>query len=79
MEKQQFDAFYPIKIQDVISVIIQKDKITFEKSLELLYNSILYTHLENEKSKLWRFSSEKIYSLLKEEKRTNQFVFPDYI
>jgi hypothetical protein len=79
MNNLAFDSIIPIKIQEIISVIIDCKKITFDQALEYLYSSKLYEELSNEETKLWHLSSEKLFEMLEVEKNTQTLVYPDFV
>lgn len=79
MEKDKFDAILPLKIQDLISLIMKSKNLDFEDALNYLYQSELYTVLSDEETKLWHLSSEKLFDTLEIEKKTKKIVFPDFV
>lgn len=79
MEKDKFDAILPLKIQDLISLIMKSKNLDFEDALNYLYQSELYTVLSDEETKLWHLSSEKLFEILEIEKKTKKIIFPDFV
>ncbi|MGC3978721.1 MAG: hypothetical protein QM751_11125 [Paludibacteraceae bacterium] len=79
MEKNKFEVILPLKIQDLISLIIEKKNLEFENALDYLYISKLYKILSNEESKIWHLSSEKLFDILEVEKETNKLKLPDFV
>lgn len=79
MEKDKFDAILPLKIKDLISLIMETKNLDFEDALNYLYQSELYTLLSDEETKLWHLSSEKLFDILEIEKKTKKIVFPDFV
>ena len=79
MNNLAFDSIIPIKIQEIISLIIDCKKIAFDQALEYLYSSKLYEELSNEETKLWHLSSEKLFEMLEVEKNTQTLVYPDFV
>jgi len=79
MNINEFEAVFPIKIQDFVSLIIEAKNINFEEAVQFLYESELYEALSNEKTKLWHLSSEKLLEMLLIEKSTGKLIFPDFI
>jgi len=43
-----------------------------------LYRSGLYAALEKEETKVWQYSTEKLYDLYLEEKQTGKLELPEY-
>ena len=79
MEKDKFNAILPLKIKDLISLIMETKNLDFEDALNYLYQSELYTLLSDEETKLWHLSSEKLFDILEIEKKTKKIVFPDFV
>ena len=68
-----------IKIEDLISLIIENNNLNFDDALDYLYNSILYENLINEETKLWHLSTKKLFEIIELEKKTNEFIYPDFV
>lgn len=79
MEKDKFEAILPLKIQDLISLIMKKKNLEFENALDYLYISKLYKILSKEESKIWHLSSEKLFEILEKEQITKKVEFPDFV
>lgn len=77
MGQDQFSAILPYIVDDLASSIIERLKISEEELIPLLYSSKLYTLLEDEETKLWQYSTEKLLSLFVEEQETGAITFPD--
>jgi hypothetical protein len=60
----------PFRIQQLVTLIIDKRRCTLEDALQYLYSSELYKHLSTESSSLWymSLSSSSLYEMLKKEK-----------
>ncbi len=78
MKNQDYSAIIPIKIQNLVSYIIEKTDFDFYNALKYLYSSALYRALAKEETKLWHLSTEKLFELLVYEKENNKLVFPDF-
>ena len=78
MENNVFEAIIPLKIQDLVSLIIEKKQFDFDASLQYLYNSQLYAALSVEETKLWHLSSEKLLDMLEKEEHTGNLEYPDF-
>lgn len=76
MDKEKFEAIFPI----ICSTLVEKISISLnydnQKSIDILYSSFLYENLENEETKLWQYSTEKLFELFLEEYRTGKVTFP---
>ncbi len=78
MDIKQFNAIIPFIVQDLVSLIIEKQNIDFEKALDVLYNSKLYENLIAEETKNWHLSSEKLYEMLNFEMQTGKEMTVEY-
>jgi len=61
----------------VLRLLMDNRKLSLEDAAEVLYNSRLYSLLEDEETKVWRFSYPLLYDLLEEELTTGKITFPD--
>ena len=77
MSKEQFEALIPYISADLIKLIADKENISHADAILRLYSSKLYELLEDEETKVWQYSSEMLYALLKQEEETGTIVFPD--
>lgn len=77
MSKEQFEALIPYISADLIKLIADKENISHDDAILRLYSSKLYELLEDEETKVWQYSSEMLYALLKQEEETGSIVFPD--
>ena len=79
MENNNFEPLLELKIQDIVSMIIDREHLNLEDALQYVYESKLYAGLINENTKLWHLSAEKLWEMLNDEKQTNELIFPDYV
>jgi len=77
MNKEKFDALLPIFITDLIKKIIEQKKLLQDEAISLLYNSKLYYLLSDEQSKVWHYSTEKLFQLFDEETITGNLTLPE--
>ena len=77
MSQEQFTALMPYISADLIRMIAEKRDLSERDALPLLYNSKLYSLLEQEDTKIWQYSTHMLYSLLEQELQTGTIVFPD--
>lgn len=77
MSKEQFEALIPYISADLIKLIADKENISHDDTILRLYSSKLYELLEDEETKVWQYSSNMLYTLLKQEEETGTIVFPD--
>lgn len=79
MNRSEFEAIIPFKIQDIVSLIVDNKKLSFHNAVQYLYDSKLYDALSVEETKLWHLSSNKLLEMLVEEKQTGKFTYPDFV
>ena len=77
MDKEKFEALLPIFIADLVKKIIEQKNTSQDEAISLLYNSNLYNFLEDEQTKVWHYSTEKLFQLFEEEFNTGKFEFPE--
>ncbi|MDR3019320.1 MAG: hypothetical protein LBU66_00270 [Treponema sp.] len=76
MNKEKFDALLPLIVSSLIHKIIEYKNISHDEAFPQLYNSNLYSYLENEQSKVWYYSAEKLFLLFDEEITTGKLELP---
>lgn len=77
MNREQFDSLLSVIVVDLIGTIINALHLETRQAMEILYNSHLYSLLEEEDTKLWQFSTPRLMLLLKQEIDTGKIEFPD--
>lgn len=77
MDKEKFAAVFPVICASLAEKIIDNHVLTEEELPEKLYRSQLYEKLENEETKVWHYSSDKLFDLFKEKLNTGKTTFPD--
>jgi hypothetical protein len=77
MDKKKFESVFPIICSALAGMIADKEGLTEEESISKLYTSRLYEKLESEETKVWYYSSEKLFDLFKEEMSTGKTTFPE--
>ena len=78
MNKEKFDALLPLIIAALLQKIIEHKKISHDEAFSLFYNSRLYFFLDDEQTKVWHYSVEKLFLLFEEEINTGKFELPEY-
>ena len=78
MERAKFDAIFPIITSALINKIAVENVLSEDEAIESLYESKLYAELENEKTKIWQYSTEMLYELYRREKETGRLDLPEY-
>ncbi|MCL2284686.1 MAG: hypothetical protein FWC26_15330 [Fibromonadales bacterium] len=66
-----------IKIVRLAKLLEQRDYFDFHKSLNYIYNSNVFSDLDDEETKIWHYSDETLYDLLKQEKTSGKADYPD--
>lgn len=78
MNKEKFDALLPIILASLIQKIIERTNISHDEAFLRLYDSTLYYLLEDEKTKIWHYSADKLFLLYDEEMSTGKLELPEY-
>ena len=78
MDKDKFAALMPVIVGGLAIKIIEETHVSENEALEKLYNSELYTALENEKTKVWTYSVPKLFDLYQNEINTGSLELPEY-
>lgn len=76
MDKSKFDAVFPIISSSLVKKISDELKMNDKDAVTNLYSSHLYELLEQEETKLWQYSTEKLYEMFLEEKNSGLINFP---
>jgi len=77
MDKEKFAAVFPVICSSLAEKIIDNKFFTEKELPDKLYRSQLYEKLEIEKTKVWQYSTNKLFDLFKEEINTGRSTFPD--
>jgi hypothetical protein len=78
MDKNKFEALLPLIVAALVQKVIEQKKISQDEAFSLVYNSSLYFFLENEQTKVWYYSAEKLFRLFDEEFNTGKLELPEY-
>ena len=78
MDKAKFDALLPFIVAALMHKIIERKNVSHDEAFSLLYGSQLYCALDDEKTKVWHYSAEKLFCLLEEEMSTGILELPEY-
>ena len=78
MDKAKFEALLPLIVSSLMTKIIERMKISQEEAFIRLYGSRLYFLLDDEKTKVWHYSAEKLFQLFNEEITTGNMELPEY-
>lgn len=77
MSEKQFTALLPILTNAVSERICRVYHLTEDEAIRSLYSSRLYALLEDEATKVWQYSSEKLFDLYQQEIETGHIDLPD--
>jgi len=78
MDKDKFEAILPIITAHLADRISASEHISENEAIESLYTSQLYSFLEKEETKVWQYSTEKLYDLYISEKTSGKLELPEY-
>jgi hypothetical protein len=76
-EQEQFKATLQLLVPLIINEIVKARRVSDQEAFALLYSSLVYEKLENEKTKLWHLSPLCLADLLGEELDTGSVTFPE--
>lgn len=76
MDKSKFDAMFPIISSALTEKIATELNLSDKIAIEELYSSRLFEILEQEETKLWQYSTEKLFDLFLEERNSGNISFP---
>lgn len=77
MDENRFSAILPIFLASLADRIANDFHLSEENAIEKLYASQLYAFLSDEKTKVWHFSTEKLFDLFCIELKTGKIEFPE--
>lgn len=78
MDEKKLIGLLPMMTSSLASMIAERDNICEDEAISKLYNSMLYSMLEKENTKVWQFSITKLFELYQEELKTGLIDFPEY-
>ena len=78
MNKEKFEALLPLIIASLLNRILTQRKVSEDEAFSWLYNSNLYILLNDEQTKVWHYSVEKLFQLFEEEMTTGKIELPEY-
>jgi hypothetical protein len=76
MDKSKFDAVFPIICYALVEKIVDELNLSDKDGVTNLYSSHLYEMLEQEETKVWQYSTEKLFELFLEERNSGKITFP---
>ncbi|MCL2797918.1 MAG: hypothetical protein FWD58_07690 [Firmicutes bacterium] len=78
MDKNKFAAILPLIIGGLANKIIEETHVSEDEAFDKLYNSKLYTVLEDEKTKVWTYNVPKLFDLYATEIESGRLELPEY-
>ena len=78
MDKAKFEALLPLIVSALIQKIAERKSLSHDEAFLRLYGSRLYNALDNEETKVWYYSAEKLFLLFEEELLTGKLELPEY-
>ena len=78
MDKAKFEALLPLIVTALLHKIIERKKMSHDEAFSRLYGSRLYFVLDDERTKVWHYSAEKLFQLFEEELSTGSMELPEY-
>lgn len=76
MDKSKFDAVFSIISAALVEKIATQLNLSDKEAIIELYSSHLYEMLEQEETKLWQYSTEKLLEMFLEERNNGNIRFP---
>lgn len=61
----------------LIKTVVERQGLSEQEALTLLYSSQLYAQLDREETKLWHLSVPTLYEMLCEEQETGTITYPE--
>lgn len=78
MDIGKFSAILTLIVAAVADKITTEYHLDENLAIEKLYSTQLYLYLEDEKTKMWHYSADKIFDLYKSETETGKLELPEY-
>jgi hypothetical protein len=76
VDKNKFNVVFPIICSALVEKIVSELNITDKDAIVGLYSSHLYELLEREETKVWQYSTEKLFEMFSEEINSGKINFP---
>ena len=75
---ERFSAILSVSlIPQIVSLIIDKERVDENTAINMFYESKTYDFLSNEDTKMWHYSPLMIYHIWKSEKETGEVIYPE--
>jgi hypothetical protein len=77
IDEIEFKSIMQILVTQLVKALERQKNISEQEAITILYSSLLYSKLENEKTKLWHLSVPALLELLEQELKTGRIDFPE--
>ncbi|MDR3047248.1 MAG: hypothetical protein LBU51_06500 [Bacteroidales bacterium] len=77
VNQKNISSLIAIITPGILTLLMEKHAVSLEEASRILYNSELYSVLEQEHLKLWRLSYPILYDMLEEELETGKITYPE--
>ena len=78
LDKAKFEALLPLIVTVLIKKIVERKKISEDEAFSQLYGSRLYFALDDEKTKVWHYSTDKLFQLFEGEMAAGELELPGF-
>lgn len=78
MSKDRFAAILPMITAALTDRIQKVYHLTEDMAIDSLYRTEFYKYLENEKTKVWQYSVDKMFDIYQTEIETGKVELPEY-
>lgn len=78
MAENKFTAILPMITAALADKIRTVYHLSEDRAINALYRTELYRYLENEETKVWQYSVEKMFDLYQSEVETGKLELPEY-
>ena len=77
MNGNQFNSLLTLIVPQIIDKITENSNISDIDAIDRFYNSLLYSELSDEKSRLWHYSPLLLYTMYQDELLTGSYDYPE--
>jgi len=74
---QKIGAMLMLILPEVVALIVKNHNLSETEAAAALYNSKLYSLMEDEETKMWHYSAMTLYMMYDEEVKTGNITFPE--
>jgi len=79
MSQSQLSALLVLIVPNIICEIVANENVSESVAMNELYQSKLYSALEEEKTELWHLSPKALYELYAQEKKNGRIDYPEEV